>query len=233
MFTAVPVPRAPAQEALPHVHLVLADSGDPSDPCHTGDKQRESLVGDHFEVFACVRNSDESPYDTNGIPPSLRWTIRPADNGEITASAFEQTPPQETSPDGTATAKVGIQRVGHDEIVVELLGEQGVIASDQIDIRVVSCLCPCQGCGNQLTIRFDSDNQTFKGAMHSEQSDCRADRRVSSRKRVAGRDIRIGVDATGRRGFWSVSRSHPHGRFYAIAFPNGSCLPDRSVTIRV
>ncbi len=93
-----------------------------------------------------------------------------------------------------------------------------------------------------ITIRYDADDNAFKGSVASARGGCQRDRRVILKRVRAGRDPVLGRDQTGRFGNYRIRKARAFGRFYTIVRPKrfttaaGAlivCERDRSPTIRL
>jgi hypothetical protein len=111
--------------ALPaHIHLVFQGTGTAADPCHSGDTNKENVVGDTDTLLACTFSSGDVPATTNQTNGGrLQWTIVPVT--QATATRFVGSPPSETGADGTATAQLEAFQPGNDIITVSLCNDTG------------------------------------------------------------------------------------------------------------
>ncbi|MEA2446555.1 MAG: hypothetical protein QOK47_192 [Actinomycetota bacterium] len=152
---ALQLPTAAAQETPQrHLHLVFDGTGQQSDPCHTGDSTGELIIGEHYDLLACVMDADESPTSTTTDgATSLRWSIEPGDGQAVTR--FAEPPPSETET-GLAIARLEAVRPGNDFVTVEFCDPSGRCGVDfglpaaSLQARVVACTgCDAQ-CGDQV-----------------------------------------------------------------------------------
>jgi hypothetical protein len=117
-----------AQTQELHIHLVWDGSGDPADPCHTGDTNIDNTDQEHT-LLACLRDNAEQPVDAE--PGSLRWTIESAYPDQQTTTEFSTTPPTETDSQGTARATVtNLRNGGRDRFIVAVCDASGACGVD-------------------------------------------------------------------------------------------------------
>lgn len=70
---------------------------------------------------------------------------------------------------------------------------------------------------SEVSIRYDSDTEKFKGRVSSDERECRAGRTVKIYKRTAdGRSLQ-GKDKANSRGHYQVEVMHADGRYFAVA----------------
>jgi hypothetical protein len=147
-------PTAIAQTA-PHIHLVFEGTGDPNDPCHTGDTTKESQTFDSEDsLLVCTLGDLEQGWTTDQTEGGyLKWTITPSREGDEPANQFVGDPPTETDGYGRAVAEIDASRTGNDFITVELCPDAGgECQSASVQRRVV-----CIDCGGWCGDSADND----------------------------------------------------------------------------
>jgi hypothetical protein len=232
-------PGGPGNSVLPdHIHLVYEGTGDPSDPCHTGDSFRESIGGDRVELLACTFG-EQAGTDipaTTAVPGGgrLEWVMASV-IGEV---SFIGTPPGETGPGGRAVATVGLNpdATRHAaDIEVRLLDDEGtVVGSAAVELRGHVDPPPSH---SRVLLRYRPAKSVFTGRVNSELAFCERKRMVVVKRARPGRDAVVARDRTGRDGRFEAAHSGRPGRYYAVAKRTGTgfrlCLRARSITIRV
>ncbi len=106
-----------------HVHLVFQGTGDPANPCHTGEKSRGNVINQTDTLLACTFDDDENPASTEiqefgGAGDedfSLDWS-----NSNPSVASFATTPPDDTPESGQATVQIRANSAGSTTITVEL-----------------------------------------------------------------------------------------------------------------
>jgi hypothetical protein len=213
------------------VHLVFADTGDPADPCLTGDSFRENKVGQKDTLLACTFDKFGNPTTTDQEGGGrLQWTIDTTQGGDKTGVEFTSPPPSETdATTAQATAEIVATRRSGNFICVDLenVRGSGATADDDCVEKVVS---PGGGGGradSKVTIKG-----RFKGRVKSPSSACKNGRKVILKKVKPGKDKTVGTDNAGTFGRWRISRPNAVGRFYAKVNKNAQCKAARSRTVR-
>lgn len=70
---------------------------------------------------------------------------------------------------------------------------------------------------SEVSIRYQSDTERFKGKVNSDESECRSGRKVKVYKRTAdGRSLQ-GKDKTNSKGGYAIEVMHANGRYFAVA----------------
>jgi hypothetical protein len=70
---------------------------------------------------------------------------------------------------------------------------------------------------SQVSIRYDSGTENFKGRVSSDEDECRSGRVVKLYKKTAdGRSLE-GKDKTNSKGSYQVEVMHADGRYFAVA----------------
>ena len=70
---------------------------------------------------------------------------------------------------------------------------------------------------SEVSIRYDTDTEKFKGRVTSDEDECRAGRVVKLYKRTGdGRELQ-GKDKTNSRGHYQIEVMHADGRYFAVA----------------
>jgi hypothetical protein len=213
------------------VHLVFADTGDPADPCLTGDSFKENKVGETDTLLACTFDNFGNPTTTDQEGGGrLQWTIDTTQGGDKTGVEFTSPPPSETdAATAQATAEIVATRRSGNFICVDLenVRGSGATADDDCVEKVVS---PGGGGGradSKVTIK-----DKFKGRVKSPSANCKNGRKVYLKKAKPGKDKTIGTDNAGPAGRWRISKPNAHGRFYAKVKRNAQCKAARSRTVK-
>jgi hypothetical protein len=214
-----------------HVHLVFGGTGDPADPCHSGDQFRENQTGDTDDLLVCTFDAFHNAIGTEAPGDGrLQWFIFPSGGGELTATRFASPPPSETGGDGRATATLEAFRGGNDIIEVNLNTDAGgTIDTDVVQKRVTQTGKP--RVESRIGIRGK-----FRGRVRSPRNACERRRSVVLKKVRPGPDRTVGRDRTNRRGVWRINKPNARGRFYARVQRQEKrrviCLGDRSKIVR-
>jgi hypothetical protein len=230
-------PGDPGNSPTPdHVHLVYEGTGDPSDPCHTGDTFRDAAVGERAELLVCTfdeTGGTETPA-TTAEPGGgrLEWAIVP-EQGE---AEFIGTPPDETGPDGRAVATVELAPIAGTiaDIEVRLLDDEGGVSSSA-GVQLRGSMHPPPH--TLVRFRYRPTKSLFAGRVLSSQPFCERKRKVVVKRVRPGRDAVVSRDRTGRAGRFEVAHGGQAGRYYARAKRRVTqirlCSGARSRTIRV
>lgn len=128
-----------------HVHLVFANTGDPANPCHSGDQFKENNIADIDLLLVCTRDGSDRASTTNQNGGGrLQWTIFPNAGGQTqTATRFDcsaaqgSCPPSETDANGEAQVSIEAINEGTDQIQVQLFNDLGtLLGTDFVQKRV-------------------------------------------------------------------------------------------------
>jgi hypothetical protein len=218
------------------VDLVYAGTGDPADPCDTGDAFRENRRGQTDSLLVCTFDAFENPTTTDQVDGGrLQWRISPSGGGDRTGVEFTSPPPSETdATTAQATAEITATRRSNNDVCVEIEPEDPEVNTlpgfgDTGNDCVQKAVSPGGGgrAASAVTIRGK-----FRGRVKSSLGACRRGRRVLVKKVRSGPDATVGTDRANRRGKWRVRKPNARGRFYAQVRKNAQCRGDRSKIVR-
>jgi hypothetical protein len=214
------------------VDLVYAGTGDPADPCDTGDAFRENRIGQTDMLLVCTFDNFENPTTTDQVDGGrMQWTITPSGGGDRTGVEFVSPPPAETDAvTAQATAEIVATRRSNNNVCVILEPEDPEVPTGpNLDDCVQKAVSP--GGGGRATSAVTIRGK-FRGRVKSSLGACRRGRRVLVKKVRPGRDATVGTDRANRRGKWRVRKPNARGRFYAQVRKNAQCRGDRSKIVR-
>ena len=244
-LVAALLPKGAGAAGAHHVHVVLVTPGGVEDPCHSGETTRTVPPYGYVYVIACTYDEFDQPVSTLDTSEWIRWlrtgpvTITQAETETTEVGQARATIRIEALGTGHIAASLCpdlecASTPSHDSVLLSIVhqdptppvcddavdneGDGATDFPEDPDCESASDLDEADAVAhdNLLTIRFA--HGVFGGRLRTlAQPACGRRRLIRLKKVGPGADRLIGHDRTGRRGYWSVLREHPRGRFYAVA----------------